>query len=182
MILTVPNAVTFVRVLLVPVFVWLALGQDDHTSAALLLGFIGATDWVDGYLARRLDQVSAVGKVLDPLADRLAVVAAVVVGWVSGALPWIIAGLLVVREAVVAGGALVLAIRRRGRLDVRRMGKVATFGLYFAIPAFYMYEGTGLDPWAWFAWVVAIPSLVLYYVVAGQYAGDVRRAMQEKGR
>jgi cardiolipin synthase len=181
-IFTLPNAVSFVRVLLVPVFVWLVLGRDEYTGASLLLGFIGATDWVDGYLARRLDQVSAVGKVLDPLADRLAVAAAVIVGWISGALPWLIAALLIAREAVVAIGALLVAIAGRGRLDVRRLGKVATFGLYFAIPAFYMYAGTGADPWAWFAWIVVIPSLVLYYVVAVQYAGDARRALQDKGR
>jgi cardiolipin synthase len=181
-ILTIPNLVTLLRVLLVPVFVWLVLGRDDLTSAAFLLGFIGSTDWVDGYLARRLDQVSVVGKVLDPLADRLAVAAAVVVGWISGALPWPIAALLVVREAVVAGGALVVAMRRGGRLEVRRLGKVATFGLYFAIPAFYLHEGSGIGFWGWFAWAVVIPSLLLYYVVAVQYAGDVRRALNEKRR
>jgi cardiolipin synthase (CMP-forming) len=181
-IFTLPNLVSFVRVLLVPVFIWLVLAREDFSNAAFLLGFIGATDWVDGYLARRLDQVSAVGKVLDPLADRLAVAAAVIVGWISGALPWPIAALLVAREGVVSGGALLIAITRKGRLEVRRLGKVATFGLYFAIPAFYLAKGSGIAFWDWFAWLVVLPSLILYYVVAAQYAGDVRRLLAHKGQ
>lgn len=173
---TIPNLISFARILLVPFFVWLAVGRDDHTAAALLLGFIGATDWVDGYLARRLRQVSSVGKMLDPIADRLAVAAAVIVGWITGALPWVVAALLVVRETVVGLGALALAIRSRTQIPVRPMGKVATFGLYFAIPSFYMYEGTRAAFWGTAGWILVVPSLILYYVVAVQYLGDMRRA------
>lgn len=176
--MTVPNLISAIRILLVPVFVWLVLGREDHVAASLLLGFIGATDWVDGYLARRLGQVSEVGKFLDPLADRLAVAAAVVAGWISGVLPVAVAALLVVREAAVGGGALVVALRGRRKLAVRPLGKVATFALYFAIPAFYMHAGTGLAFWQWFAWLVVVPGLVLYYAVAVQYAGDVSRALR----
>jgi len=174
--LTVPNLISFTRILLVPLFVWLAMGRDDHTAAGLLLGFIGATDWVDGYLARRLGQVSRLGKALDPLADRFAVAAAVIVGWITGALPWVVAALLVARESVVAVGALVLAIRARRQVAVRRMGKVATFGLYFAIPSFYVFAGTGSTVWQAVAWVLVVPSLILYYVVALRYMGDMWRS------
>jgi len=176
-ILTIPNLISFLRMLLVPLFVWLAVARDDYAAAALLLGLIGGTDWIDGYLARRLRQVSEIGKMLDPLADRLAVAAAVVVGWVTGVLPWPVAALLVGREALVTLGALVLAAGGR-RIAVRRMGKVATFGLYFAIPSFYMYAGTEIAFWNGAAWVLVVPSLILYYIVAGHYLGDMWRALR----
>jgi cardiolipin synthase len=178
---TIPNVVSIVRIGLVPVLVWLLVGKDDPTSAALLLGGIGATDWIDGYLARRLDQVSELGKFLDPLADRLAVAAAVIAGWVSGALPWPVALAIVVREAVVGIGALVLATRARAKLAVRQMGKNATFALYFAIPAFFLHAGTGAAFWEWAGWGLAVPGLILYYAVAVAYFGDMRRLMSPRG-
>ena len=178
MILTVPNLISFARILLVPLFVWLVVAREDFTAAALLLGLIGATDWVDGYLARRLRQVSELGKALDPIADRLAVAAAVIVGWATGALPWVVAALLVVRESIVAIGALVLALRTGRRVAVRQMGKVATFGLYFAIPSFYLAEGTGAAFWEASAWVLVVPSLILYVLVAGRYLDDIRHALR----
>ena len=85
-IVTIPNAVSLVRLLLIPVFVWLVL-IEQTAWAGVLLGFIGATDWIDGYLARRLDQVSEVGKMLDPVADRLAVAVAVAVSYTHLTLP-----------------------------------------------------------------------------------------------
>jgi cardiolipin synthase len=176
-IFTIPNLVSAVRIVLVPVFVWLVFGRDDPTSAALLIGGIGATDWVDGYLARRLGQVSEVGNVLDPMADRLAVGAAVVTGWISGALPWVVAVLILVREAVVGVGALVVAVRARAKVDVRYIGKVATFGLYFGIPSFFLFAGTGAQVWRLAAWVLVIPSLALYYGAAVLYLGDMRRTL-----
>ncbi|HEX9978690.1 MAG TPA: CDP-alcohol phosphatidyltransferase family protein [Acidimicrobiia bacterium] len=179
MIFTIPNAISAVRIALVPVFVWLVFGRDDPTSAGLLIGGIGATDWVDGYLARRLGQVSEVGKVLDPLADRLAVAAAVVAGWVSGALPWPIAVLIAIREVLVAIGATLLAVRAHAKLDVRYIGKLATFVLYFAIPSFFLYAGTGDAVWRWAGWGLAVPGLALYYVVAALYVGDLRRHLSE---
>jgi len=177
-IFTIPNLVSFTRVLLVPLFVWLVVARDDYTTGGILLGFIGATDWIDGYLARRLQQVSEVGKALDPLADRLAVAAAVIVGWATGVLPWPLAMLLVARESVVALGALILVMRTGERLAVRYLGKLATFGLYFAVPSFYVAEGTGASAWTVIAWVLVVPSIVLYYVVAGRYLLDIAAALR----
>lgn len=171
---TIPNLVSLTRILAIPVFLWLLLGRDDPAAAGWLLGAIGATDWVDGYLARRLDQVSEVGKVLDPVADRGAVAAAVIGGWVSGALPWPIALAIVAREAVVSAGALLLAARTRDKIAVRPLGKAATLALYVAIPSFLIFEGTGQAIFGWVAWVFVVPGLLLYYAVAAQYAGDVR--------
>jgi cardiolipin synthase len=178
-IFTIPNLISLVRVALVPLFLWLVLGADRPAEAGWLLGGIGATDWVDGYLARRLGQVSELGKILDPLADRLAIAAAVIGGWISGVLPWPIALLLVIRETAVAGGAAYLALRTRVRLDVRQAGKAATLGLYTAIGSFYVYAGIDHPFFWWAAWVLVIPGLILYYAVAAQYVADARRATRE---
>ena len=178
-VLTLPNLVSLIRVALVPVFLWLLFGRDDPTWAGIMLGIIGATDWIDGQLARRLNQVSELGKVLDPLADRLAIAAAVVGGWIAGVLPWPVALALVIRDTVVTVAALLLAWKAQAKIEVRPMGKAATLGLYTAIGAFYVYAGTDLVAIAWIAWIYAIPSLVLYYLVAVLYAGDVRRLTQD---
>jgi cardiolipin synthase len=175
--LTVPNIVSAVRIATVPIFLWLLFGLDEPGWAGLLLGGIGATDWVDGYLARRLGQVTELGKALDPVADRLAIAAAVVGGWVAGVLPWLFALLLVVRELVIGAGAIILAWKASAKLEVRYLGKVATFGLYFSIPSFYVYAGTDLSVFIWLAWVFGVPGLFLYYVVGGEYLADMRRIL-----
>ena len=177
MIFTIPNAISIIRIGMVPVFIWLLLGRDDPTNAGWLLAVIGTTDWVDGFLARKLNQVSEIGKFLDPAADRLAVAAAVIVGWISGDLPWPVALAVIVREVVIAIGALIVGVGARSKIPVRYIGKVATLGLYFALPAFFVANGTDT---AWLelaAWIVAIPSLILYYFVAFQYVGDMREVL-----
>jgi cardiolipin synthase len=175
--LTIPNLISFLRLLLVPVFLWLLLWRDNPAGAGWLLGVIGATDWIDGYLARRLDQVSELGKLLDPLADRLAVAAALVGGLISGDLPRWFAVPVIVREILISVGALVLALRVRGKMAVRRLGKLATLLIYAALGGFLVGNGTPLDPFVWLGWIFGIPGLVLYYVVGVQYLGDARRTM-----
>lgn len=177
-VLTIPNAVSLVRLLLIPLFVWLVL-VEQTAWAGVLLGFIGATDWIDGYLARRLDQVSEVGKMLDPIADRLAVAVAVVLGLVAGVLPAWFAWAIIVREVVIGVGAAYGWMNGVRRLDVRWLGKAATLLLYFAVTGFYLADGLDLR-WLWWASVVVgIPGLVLYYVVAFAYLGDMRTAIGE---
>jgi len=177
-ILTIPNVISAVRVAMVPLFLWLLFGADAPLPAGLLLGAIGATDWVDGFLARRLGQVSELGKLLDPLADRLAITAAVIGGWVAGVLPWPVSLALVVREILIGIGALV-AWRWGLRVEVRFIGKVATFGLYSAIASFYVYAGFDHPFFLWWAWGVAVPGLILYYLVGGQYFLEVLRMRRE---
>ena len=176
-VVTLPNLVSLVRLLLIPVFLWLLFGQDDPGSAGLLLGLIGATDWVDGYLARRLDQVSEIGKLLDPLADRLAVAAAVIGGLIADVLPPAFAWALILREVLIGMGALVGWMRGVAKLDVRYLGKLATFILYFAIAGFYVGVGFDVPLFVTAAWVIGVPGLVIYYVVAFQYVGDMRAAI-----
>lgn len=176
-VLTLPNAISFARILAVPYFVWLLLGAEEILAAGLLLLAIGGTDWLDGYLARRLGQVSKLGKMLDPIADRLAIVAAVVAGWAAGILPdWLVGGLLV-REAIVASLAAWLLLAHHATIAVRWSGKLATFLLYGSIPAYYVtaagvLEGL-LSP---AANVAGVLGLALYWAVAFLYVADARQA------
>lgn len=176
--LTIPNLISLVRLGLIPVFLWLLFGKDDPFAAGWLLGIIGSTDWIDGYLARKLDQVSEVGKFLDPLADRLAVATAVIAGLISGDLPFWFAWALIVREAIVGVGAIVVAIMGHTKLDVRDMGKLATLLLYMAVAWFFVGS-----EWEWttvLAWIVGVPGLILYYIVGVQYAGDAVEAIRAR--
>ncbi len=177
-ILTVPNLVTFLRLLGVPVFWWALLVDDNLALAAWLMFAIGWTDWIDGYLARRLNQVSRLGKALDPIADRLLIASAIIGGLYVGALPPVFGWLLIIREVLVAGMAAYLAARGGGQIEVRYLGKLATFLLYGAIPAFYLAEAGVME---WFmrpgAWIGGTIGLALYWYVAFLYAGDVRRRL-----
>ncbi len=173
----IPNLVSLARLALIPVFLWLLLGKDDPVAAGWLFGVIGATDWVDGFLARRLNQVSELGKLLDPLADRIAVFVALGGGMITGVLePWYALAVLV-REALVGVGALWVALRTRSKLTVRPLGKLATLLVYAAVG--FMFIGNGADV-GWveaLGWLAGIPGLVLYYVVGFQYLDDARRAV-----
>ncbi len=177
-ILTVPNLVTFLRLLGVPVFWWALLVDDNLALAAWLMFAIGWTDWIDGYLARRLNQVSRLGKALDPIADRLLIASAIIGGLYVGALPPVFGWLLIIREVLVAGMAAYLAARGGGQIEVRYLGKLATFLLYGAIPAFYLAEAGVME---WFmrpgAWIGGTIGLALYWYVAFLYAGDIRRRL-----
>ena len=173
-IVTIPNLVSGLRILAVPYFWYVLIGQDRVGLAAGLMFLIGASDWVDGYLARRLDQVSEFGKLLDPVADRLMIASALVAGLVAGVLPEVIGWPLLAREALVGIGTLVLAGRGLGKLEVRWLGKAATFALYGAIPSFYLTSADIL-PWLFGppAWIAGIVGLVLYWYVGWQYIGDI---------
>ncbi len=138
-----------------------------------------ATDWVDGYIARRTQQVSNLGKLLDPVADRLAIAAGLIALMVRGAVPvW--AGLLVILRdlaVLIVGGFL--ATRSRVRIDVRWIGKAATMALMIGIP---MIAWANFDLWAEAAarvvgWTLYAVGIVLYYAAAVQYAQDARKAL-----
>jgi cardiolipin synthase len=179
-VLNVPNVVSLLRLLLVPLFLWLVFAADEVGWAGVLLGVIGATDWVDGYLARRLDQVTEIGKLLDPAADRLAVIIAVIAGLIADVLPAWFAWALIVRESLIGIGAIYGWSRGVTRLDVRWLGKAATFGLYFAITGFYLGRGFDIDFLVVAAYVCAVPATVMYYVVGFQYVSDMRTAVASR--
>ncbi len=174
-ILTVPNVVSLIRLLAIPVFWWALLVDENIALAAWLMFGIGWTDWVDGYLARRLNQVSKLGKALDPIADRLFIASAIVGGLIAGVLPVWFGWGLIIREVFVGLMAIYLAMRGAGTIEVRWMGKTATFLLYGAIPAFYLAAAGVAEPLLTpVAWILGIVGLVLYWVVAIAYVGDSR--------
>lgn len=177
--LTVPNFVSGLRVLAVPYFWYVLIGQDRVGLAAALIFLIGSTDWIDGYLARRLNQVSEFGKLLDPLADRLMIASALIGGLVAGVLPSVIGWPLLAREVLVGMGTLILAGRGLGKLEVRWLGKAATFALYGAIPSFYLLSA-GILPWLFGppAWIAGAVGLLLYWFVGWQYMGDIRAKLR----
>jgi cardiolipin synthase len=181
-ILTVPNVITFVRLLCVPVFLWLLFDQHKRAEAAFLLGALGATDFVDGYIARHFHQVSTVGKVLDPLADRILLMVGAAAILVDGSVPPVIAWATLSREVLVAGAFLVLAAMGARRIDVQWAGKAGTFGLMFAFPLFLMGNDPDFAPHdaaTFLGWCCAIPALVLAWYAAITYLPIARRAVQE---
>jgi phosphatidylglycerophosphate synthase len=127
-ILTVPNLITLARLLCLPLYLWLLLSQDDRVAAAALLAVLGATDWADGYVARHFNQVSSLGKVFDPVADRILFLVAVggIIA-VDGAPRWFSIAVLA-REVVISGAALALAASGARRIEVTWVGKAGTFG------------------------------------------------------
>lgn len=176
-ILTIPNLISFVRLAAVPIFWWLVLGAENLGVAAIVLIAVSWTDWVDGYLARRLNQVTKLGKTLDPVADRLMIASAVIVGLISGIVPAIIGYPLIAREIYMALVTVFVVSRGGGTLEVRYLGKAATFIVYGAVQSFYVVAVPFLElVFEPLAWISAVVGLVLYWAVAIQYTGDARRA------
>lgn len=176
---TVPNLISVLRILAIPVFLWVLLGRDQPGASAILLGVIAATDWLDGFVARRLGQVSEIGKFLDPLADRLVVFSSVIGGLLAGLVPPWLGWPLIGREVAVGLVSLYLLLTLKLKVDVRHLGKVATGMVFTAVP-FYYLTGTGFVPglWALLGAVVGGVGLVLYLVVSWQYLGDMRQALR----
>ena len=179
-VLTVPNVISLVRLLCIPLFLWLLFGRDERAGAAYLLAVLGATDWVDGWIARHFNQVSTVGKILDPTADRLLLLVGVLGIAIDGSVPMAVAVLTLVREAAVAVTALVLAAMGARRIDVTWVGKAGTFGLLFAFPLFLVSHAgvTWHDTAEALAWVCVVPGLALSYVAAAGYVPLARKALR----
>lgn len=180
-ILTLPNVITLVRLGLLPVFLYLLFGRDNRAAAASLLAALGATDWVDGYIARRWAQVSNLGKILDPTADRLLFFVGVTGIVVDHSVPLWFAVVVLAREVTIATATVGLAILGARRIDVTWYGKAGTFGLMFAFPLFLASHSTlSWHPVAGVAaWVFGIPGLILSYIAAGLYVPIGLRALRE---
>ena len=179
-VLTVPNAISFLRIALIPVFFLLIVDPDTTAAGLILFGAVIATDWVDGTIARRTGQVTELGKVLDPVADRLSIAAGIIALVIRGIFPlWAAVAILARDVVVLLAGSYVLS-RARVRLDVRWIGKVATFSLMVAVPAI-AWGGLDLPLSAagtTIGWVCFAVGIVEYYVAAFAYARDARRALR----
>lgn len=178
-ILTVPNLISLGRLASVGIFLWLLFGLNQPLSAAILLAGLGATDWVDGYIARRFDQVTALGKILDPTADRVLVGVGVVAILIYGAVPAWVGWLVVVREILVSAAVVGLALAGAARIDVQWAGKAGTFGLMCAFPCFLAgHAHVSWHHWAIIlGWVCAVPGLIFAWYAAATYVPLARKAL-----
>lgn len=177
---TIPNAISALRIVLIGVFVvLLASGHDAWAIAALAVA--GVSDFLDGYLARRWNQVTALGRVLDPAADRLLTIAVVLGLALRSIIPWWLVALLLARDIVV--GIALLIGKRRGveSAQVTFSGKLATLLLYVFLPLAYI----GYDRWDvvhGVAIVGAVASAAVYWWAGLGYVVDIRRrAMHREG-
>jgi cardiolipin synthase len=187
--LTWANAITFVRLAMLPVFLWLLFSTDHRALAAWLLGALGATDWVDGYLARRMHQVSRVGKVIDPVADRVLVMVGLLAVAAASGVPWWFALATLARELVVSLLTLLLAALGAARIDVLWWGKVSTFALMTSYPLFLLTTNphhAQLATWQHLTrdvtWIIGIAGLGLAWIVLFAYIRPARAALRDGRR
>ena len=179
---TIPNLISFARLVGVPVFLYLMLVVHADIAAVIVLVIGGSSDWVDGYLARRLNQVSRLGELMDPLADRLYIFATLVAFAVRGVVPWLFVIVLVARDVLLT---LCLAVLRRygyGPPPVHYLGKTATFILLLAFPMLLLAKATGATFWYAAGWGFAWWGIVLYWVAGLFYIYQVIGAVRAARR
>lgn len=175
-ILTVPNILSFLRLLGVPLFLWLLLVPKADGWAIVLLVFAGISDYLDGKIARKYNQISRLGQILDPAADRLYILATLIGLLLRDIIPWWLVALLLLRELVLA--LQLPALKRAGYtgLPVHFIGKAATFCLLYAFPLILI--GSGDNPFAVYllplGWAFALWGILLYWWSAGLYIIQAR--------
>jgi cardiolipin synthase (CMP-forming) len=180
---TIPNAISLARLAGIPVFLWLLLGEDRPLAAGILFAVLGATDWVDGYIARHFDQGSEIGKILDPVSDRIMLIAGAVGLILSGDVPVWVGVLVLAREALLSVVTLVLAAAGARRIDVQWVGKAGTLALMFALPLFVLVAelepSAARDVIEVITWIFTIGGLILSYYAAALYIPLARVALRD---
>ena len=173
---TIPNVISFARLLGVPLFLYLLLGPQHDVAAVIVLTLGGTTDWVDGYVARRMNSVSRLGELLDPFADRLYILATLIGCTVRDVVPLWLTLLLVGRDLLLACTLPVLRRHGYGPLPVNFLGKAATFNLLAGFPLLLLGEWDGLvgDVSHAFGWAFAIWGTALYWWAGVLYLVQVR--------
>jgi cardiolipin synthase len=183
--LTWPNLITVIRLALLPLFFWLLFDTDHRAVAAWLLATLGATDWIDGFVARRWHQVSNVGKILDPVADRILVISGLLAVAAAAGVPWWFALTTLARELIVSVLTLVLAALGAARIDVLWWGKVSTFALMTTFPLFLLTTNphhAALSTWQHdvrdVTWVIGLMGLTLSWIVLAGYVQPALHALR----
>jgi cardiolipin synthase (CMP-forming) len=178
-VLTIPNVLSLLRLALIPVFLWLVLVAQADMIAVLVLAVSGISDWADGAIARRTGQMTRLGRLLDPLVDRLTIAATLLGLALRELIPWWLVGILIARELLLL--SLVPALRRRGlvALPVHYLGKASTFALYWGFP--FILAGAGAATWEQFlgalGWAFVIWGTALYWYAALLYVDQARRIL-----
>ena len=187
-LLTAPNLITLVRLLCIPLYLWLLFGVENYLAAAALLAVLGATDWVDGYVARHFGQVSNFGKMFDPTVDRLLLIVGIGGIMIAGLdIEWFMpfAWIVVIREivlSVIVGGSVLLGARR---LDVTWVGKCGAFAMMTAFPAFLASADPSIAGTAWqtfflvVGWGSGLPGLVCSMIAFVGYVREAPTALRE---
>jgi cardiolipin synthase len=177
---TIPNVISFIRLLGVPLFLYLLLGPHHDVAAVVVIAIGGTTDWVDGYVARRMNSVSRLGTLLDPFADRLYILAMLFGFTVRGVIPYWLTAALVLRELVLGIALLVLRRHGYGPPPVHYLGKTGTFVLLFAFPVVLLGRAVpSLDWWAGpVGWGLAWWALALYWAAGVLYLIQTARLLR----
>jgi cardiolipin synthase len=177
---TLPNVISFIRLLGVPLFLYLLLGVENDVAAVIVLAVGGSTDWVDGYIARRMNSVSRLGELLDPFADRLYIVATLIGFTIREVLPLWFTCALLLREAVLAVALIILRRHGYGPPPVHYVGKTGTFLLLGSFPVILLSEA--VPSIAWWAepvgWGLAWWALGLYWCAAVLYLVQAVRLLR----
>ena len=182
-VFTIPNLVSLARILLVGLLWWLILSGEPGWAAWLMV-LMATTDWLDGWLARRLDQVTDLGAILDPVGDGLMMASAVLGGMIRSWVPLLVGGLLLMRSLLVTSCSAWVGVRTRNQIAVRWSGKVAITFLYVAIPGFYFSSaaaGAVRDGLAAIAWIAALVGLVFYWWSGARYVRDGFALIRREG-
>ena len=183
-VLTIPNIISIIRLAGVPLFLWLILVPEADGWALVVLMLSGISDYADGYLARRLNQISKLGAILDPVADRLYILSTVIGLAVRDVIPWWLAILLPARDLFLWGLVPFLRTRGYSALPVHFLGKAATANLLYAFPLLLLGDGTGLIATLAkvFGWAFAIWGTALYWWAGILYAWQVRKLLADHDR
>jgi cardiolipin synthase len=181
---TLPNLLSVLRLAGVPLFLWLILGPEEDAWALVVLMVAGITDFLDGWLARRLDQMSVVGQMLDPVADRLYILAAVVGLALRDVIPWWVAVSLPLRDVLMVCAVPLLRTRGYTVLPVHFLGKAATFCLLYAFPLLLLGDGESVVATLAqvFGWAFTLWGIGLYWWAGILYAWQVRRLLSTTER
>jgi cardiolipin synthase (CMP-forming) len=187
-LLTAPKLITLIRLLCIPVFLWLLFGRENRIAAAALLATLGATDWIDGYVARRFGQVSNFGKMFDPTVDRLLMIVGIAaIMWDRLPIPYfqLFAWIVVVREIILSIFVTSTVLLGARRMDVTWVGKCGTFAMMTAFPAFLASADPSIAGTASetvllvIAWGAALPGLVCSLIAFVGYFPEGMRALRE---
>lgn len=175
-IVTIPNILSLIRLALVPVFLVLILREQD-IAAFVVIVVASVTDWLDGQIARRFDQMTRLGRVLDPAADRLFIFATLLGLAIRGVLPWWLVGAIIARDLVLLVLGVVLANAGYGPLQVHRLGKLATFVLLFALPLVMLAEAVDSpgNVLGAIAWAAVLWGAFLYWWAGAVYVRETVR-------